>query len=249
MKIKEDVANVLANSIIEDNKLFLPDTQLERKLYTDVSKVLVVLKGKWNRSAKAHVFAYNPTDMIEEVLLTGEYVDDKKIFQFFETPELLALKLIYLADIKDGETLCEPSAGKGRIAQYLTGCDKIELNPECTAFLQDNMRNLGGEIIQADFLTTTKRYDVFIANPPFAKQQDIDHVNHMINLANRKVISIMSANVLWRDNKKTIAFRERVESLGGEFTLVDDGAFKESGTMVKTCIVNIDIPQTVEEKI
>ena len=42
MRINDDVANVLANSRVEGNKLFLPEGQLDRKLYVDVNKVLDV---------------------------------------------------------------------------------------------------------------------------------------------------------------------------------------------------------------
>lgn len=58
MKINNDVANVLANSTIEDVNLFLPVGQLDRKLYMAVNKVLVAIKGKWNRSKK-HIFLKN----------------------------------------------------------------------------------------------------------------------------------------------------------------------------------------------
>jgi hypothetical protein len=96
MKINNDVANVLANSRVEGNNLFLPEGQLDRKLYVAVNKVLTTIKGKWNRKEKAHVFNTSPSDIVEEILLTGEYVDEKKEFQFFETPTHLAEKLIEL---------------------------------------------------------------------------------------------------------------------------------------------------------
>ena len=68
MKINDDVANVLANSRIEGNNLYLPEGQLDRKLYVAVNKVLVVIKGKWNRSAKAHIFNDSPDNIVEEIL-------------------------------------------------------------------------------------------------------------------------------------------------------------------------------------
>ena len=82
---------------------------------------------------------------------------------------------------------------------------------------------------------------MIIANPPFTRQQDIDHINHMLGLANRKVISIASASVIWRDNKKTLEFRDRIESMGGSITSLPDDSFKSSGTSVRTCIINVDI--------
>ena len=238
------VLNVLLAATITDNKLFLPDRQLDRKLYTDVNKVLTALGGKWNRSAKAHVFADDPTDKIEQAVQTGSYTDTKKQFQFFETPPEVVEMVHGLAGDLKGLKVCEPSAGKGNIINpldfpalgaYLT-C--IELQPE-------NCEHLSGlgyaPVINMDFLDYDQEQDVFIANPPFSGQQDIDHVNHMLDLATTRVVSVMSKSVLWRDNAKAKSFRARIERLGGEFKLVDSGAFKASGTMVETVIVVVNL--------
>ena len=237
MKINDDVANVLANSKIEGNNLFLPEGQLDRKLYVAVNKVLEATKGKWNRKERAHVFNTSPADMIEEILLTGEYVDEKKEFQFFETPSNLAQQLIEMADIQDGESVLEPSAGKGRIAKLIGFCDCVELNPENRKYLKAEGFKLVGE----EFLEFDGQYDVVVANPPFSKQQDIDHVNRMLDIAKRRVVSVMSASVMFRDNKKTVSFRERIKSLGGTIELLPEKIFAESGTNVRTCVVAVDV--------
>ncbi len=176
-------------------------------------------------------------DIIEEILLTGEYVDQKKEYQFFETPASLAEQLIEMADIREGETKCEPSAGRARIAALMPDCDCIELNPENRDYLISNGFKLVGE----DFMDFDGEYDVIIANPPFSKQQDIDHVNRMIDLARRRVVSVVSAAVLFRDNKKTVAFRDRIAGLGGTIEPLPDSTFLESGTAVKTCVVCVDV--------
>ena len=185
MKIKEDVINVLANSRIEGNKLYLPEEQLERKLYTDVNKALVAIKGAWNRSAKAHIFPECPEQLIEDMLQTGEYTDEKKEYQFFETTIKLAGKLIELAEIQEGEIVLEPSAGRGNIAGGIhVNCDCVELMEENAQFLQSN----GFNVVHQDFMTFVPLvdYHVIIANPPFTKQQDIDHVNKMMDIAKRR---------------------------------------------------------------
>ena len=130
MKIKDEVADVLSDSIINDNKLYLPDKQLDRKLYVDVNKVLIAIGGKWNRKAKAHIFDDPPEEIIDQILLLGEYIDKKKELQFFETPSELAQRLMEMANIKVGETILEPSAGKGAIAKFIPDCDCIELDEQ-----------------------------------------------------------------------------------------------------------------------
>lgn len=247
MRIDDDVTNVLANSNVEGNMLFLPDGQLDRKLYVKVNKVLTAIKGKWNRKAKAHIFPTNPNDIIDEILATGEYTDQKKEFQFFETPDDLVGMLINMAEIEDGDTICEPSAGKGRIAKRFSSslvnggvdryCECYELLEENRQWLTDN----GFDVLGSDFLDCTKRYDIFVANPPFTRQQDINHVNHMMDLANKRVVSVMSASVMFRDNRKTVEFRERIAKLGGTIEMLPEDSFKESGTKVNTCVVRVDM--------
>jgi len=237
MNISNDVANVLANSNIDRNKLYLPEGQLDRKIYMAVDKVLKAIKGKWNRKEKAHIFDSNAEVIIEEILLTGEYTDTKKEYQFFETPTELAKKLVKMADIQPGETVLEPEAGKARIASLIKGCHCCELNPENRSYLIEN----GFKIVGENFLDFSGEYDIIIANPPFTRQQDIDHINHMLSIAKRRVVSVASASVLFRDNKKTVDFRNKIESMGGTITPLPDKTFSESGTNVSTCIVCVDI--------
>jgi len=63
----------------------------------------------------------------------------------------------------------------------------------------------------------------------------------MIDIANRRVVSVASSSVMFRDNKKTVAFRERIETLGGTITPLPDKTFSKSGTNVNTCIVCVDV--------
>jgi predicted RNA methylase len=237
MKISNDVANVLANSRVEENKLFLPDGQLDRKLYMAVNKVLTTIKGKWNRGSKVHIFPECPSETIDSILLTGEYTDEKKEFQFFETPHELASKLVEMADIKNGDRVLEPSAGRGRIAELIAGCHCVELNQANRAFLREH----GFDIVGENFMDHNEEYDVVVANPPFTRQQDVDHVNKMMDLAARRVVSVMSASVMFRNNKKTVDFRNRVNSLGGTIEILPGKTFAESGTNVNTCVVCVDV--------
>lgn len=145
-----------------------------------------------------------------------------------------------MAEIKEGETVCEPSAGQGKIARLLPA------NVSCFELLEENKQFLisnGFNVIGNDFLESTSGFDVYVANPPFSKQQDIDHVNKMIDLATRRVVSIMSASILFRSNKKTIAFRKRIFDLKGTIEILPEKTFAESGTNVKTCIVCVDVNQ------
>tara|TARA_R110000772_G_C13310276_1_gene440162 strand:- start:15074 stop:15790 length:717 start_codon:yes stop_codon:yes gene_type:complete len=233
MRVNNDVTAILSASTFEGLLLFLPDGQLDRKMYMAVNKVLTDLGGKWNRAKKAHVFTIDPADIIDEICITGEYTTRKKELQFFETPDKLAAELVEMADIQDGETVLEPSAGHGRIARLIPNVRAVEIDSHnCHTLL-----NIGINPHHGDFLEYNEKADVIVANPPFTKQQDVDHVTHMIELANRRVVAVMSASVMYRENKKTLEFKELVDQYEHEFIELDEGVFKESGTNVKTVIL------------
>ncbi len=245
MRISNEVSNVLAESRVEGAKLFLPDYQLERSLYVSVNKVLTAIGGKWNRKAKAHLFEENVEDIVEEVIQTGSFTDSKKEFQEFFTPDNVAREIVDLIDsglmLDDFTRFLEPSAGRGAIARYLK--DKTLHVIEIQKKNREVLQSLGMTVIYDDFMNfePDRKYDVIIANPPFTRQQDIDHVNKMLDLANEQVISVMSGSVLWRDNRKTTDFRVRVADLGGTITALPEGTFASSGTMINTCLLNVRI--------
>jgi predicted RNA methylase len=236
MRISNDVANVLGNSRGDDNKLYLPPEQLERSLYVAVNKVLEAIGGKWNRKEKAHLFSKPVADILEEILLTGEYTDAKKEYQFFETPDSLAQDLVSLADIRPGETCLEPSAGRGAIARHLPCPDCIELMPDNREYLMQNAFH----VVADDFLQFHQPYDVIVGNPPFTRSQDIEHVTHMIELSRRRVVSVMSAGVTFRTNRKTLEFWELLDLQNGEIIDLPEKTFASSGTNVNAVVVVCD---------
>jgi predicted RNA methylase len=252
MRIDNEVSDVLANSRIDGGLLFLPPAQLERNLYVKVNKVLEAIGGKWNRGKKAHVFDNPPENIVEEILQTGQYTDAKKEYQFFETPPELVARMIELAEYGETEekgtdfTTLEPSAGMGAIASKIPfefGSTFVELDPFKADFLKKKFPPF--HVDCADFMTwepgehTPKKFDRVIMNPPFSRQQDIDHVTRALGFLadGGKLIAIMSASVLFRTNRKTVEFRELIESLGGTIEALPAETFKSSGTMVNTCLV------------
>lgn len=236
MKVDADVIEVLKSAECEGNKLRIT-IKLDRAIYQKVNKTLVGLGGKWSSKEKAHVFEKNVSEIISQILETGEYKDLKSDFQFFPTPTELAKKVVEMAEIKDGENCLEPSAGRGGIAQFMPGCDCIELNPDNAAYLREH----GFNVIHDDFMTfePTKDYDVIVMNPPFNKGQSVAHVSKAIKIAKRCVIAITDNGVTFRSDRASTAFRDLVKSYNGTIEPVESGAFKDSGTMVNTCIVKV----------
>ena len=245
MNIEQHILGIIEQGITDGNLYYLPNRQLDRKTYLDVNKVLECLGGKWNRKLKAHVFESDMSDAIDDVLLTGEVIDKKKEFQFFETPQDIVDQLIELAEIRRGHKCLEPSAGRGNIAECLrtvAGDDTVwcvELNPENAAVLVDK----GFNVYVGDFLQYGhgNGYDRIVMNPPFARRQDIAHTQKALSLlaSDGILVSVMSVGIMFRQDRKTLNFWAKVKEHTFEIIELPQGAFKVSGTGVNTVIVKI----------
>lgn len=243
MKISQDVMQVLDRAEVDGNKLVLTG-QLDRKLYQDVNKVLGAIGGKWSPGAKAHVFEMPVADVLEPIMETGEYSRTKQDFGQFDSPPEVVARVIELASIGPADLVLEPSAGIGNIARAAA-----EAGGVVTAVEIDVKRcaQLAGiPCVQGhnhDFMQSTPNphFDVVAMNPPFAKQADIDHVLHAVKFLKPggRLVSVMSASVMFRSNAKTEAFRAFVEGHSGSIERLPDAAFASSGTQVNTCIVTL----------
>ena len=237
---------VLQESTIEGNVLKLPNVQLDRKEYLDVKKRLELIGGKWKGGKVAgFVFPTDPTSLIDQ-LKNGEQRNLKKEFQFFATPETLADRLVYLADVQQHDTILEPSAGQGAIIKSINKvCDVV---PECYELMDVNRQiliqsGLRFNLIGDDFLKhSDSEYSKIIANPPFTKNQDITHVKKMYESLARggRLVSISSLSWVYGSQKKQIEFREWLDEVDAETIELERGVFKESGTMVGAMIIIID---------
>jgi len=244
MKIKIEVLDILKDSIVEDdrNLLFLPARQLDRKLYVDVNKCLESIGGSWNKKLKGHLFDHNPSDDLDEMIVTGEWTDKKKEYQFFATPKELALRMIELADIHKSDVLLEPSAGDGAILSLFPKDNPyvaIELMGENCKKIHEK----GFAVAQIDFLGVYNlSYDKCIMNPPFTKQQDVKHIFHAWDMLNTggKLVSVVSESPFFRQNSLSQEFREWLDINNATIIDLDAGTFKESGTMVKTRLIVVD---------
>jgi len=247
-RIENDILNILDSAKVEGDLVTLTCGQLDRKTYLQVNKVLDALGGKWNRKLGGHVFKDTPADRLEEAILTGTYSSQKQDFGFFETPPNLAKRVVDLAQLEAGMVVLEPSAGRGGLANVIAEViDKA--NVLCIDILPENAKHLretGFPCNCYDFLTIElmDQYDRVIMNPPFSgsgSQLDIDHVLHAWKFLKPggRLVSIMSASIEFRTNKKTTEFRELVDEHGW-VEPVEDGAFKASGTMVRSVIVVLE---------
>ena len=250
--IEEDVLTVLSTLDIEENSVVITK-QLDRKLYLGVNKVLERIGGKWNRKAKAHVFDTDPTERLNNVIECG-VLDPKVKTGYFPTPSKIIDKMIELANLKGMQSILEPSAGQGHIAEKIlryvndrnygydiTICENLSEN---IRILEENGWDAEGDFFgYADYCNKFDiTFDRIIMNPPFERQADIDHVTTAFNLLapNGILVAIMSAGVLFRENKKTVEFRNNImEPHQSYLEHLPRGTFKESGTMVNTIMLRL----------
>lgn len=158
------------------------------------------------------------------------------------TPKTMAKMMIEMAELNSKDWILEPSAGQGAIADEFPKNNPytlIELNHKnCEVLLKK-----GYMVIQCDFLafTSMAEENKIIMNPPFSKQQDIDHILHAFELLKTDgiLVSVVSESPFFRENRKSVQFREWLEINNAEIIKNDIGAFKESGAMVKTRIIKV----------
>lgn len=99
-----------------------------------------------------------------------------------------------------------------------------------------------------DFLDVTKKeigaINRVVMNPPFTRHQDIDHVRHAYDLldAGGILVAIMCESTFFRTDKKSVEFRDFLDSVYAQAIKLEPGAFRESGTDVVTRIVKIRKP-------
>lgn len=213
-----------------------------------MNEVLDRIGGKWNRKAKAHVFPEDPTEKLNAVIECG-VLEPKVKTGYFPTPPALVARMIELAKLSTNDVVLEPSAGKGHIADAIieTAGERIRGLHVCE-ILPENVKTLHSKGYEAhgrfeDFVEDgVDEFDKILMNPPFEKQQDIEHVTLAYEILARGgiLVAIMSAGVKFRENKKTKWFRDNVLC---HATLIEDnpiGAFKTSGTMVNTVMIVLE---------
>lgn len=240
----------MQNCQVEGNTVKLPPGQLERKLYLEVAKALELIGGKWKGGKIAgFVFPHDPTELLESIA-NGEQRNLKKEYQYFATPPKIARMLVECAYLEMGQRILEPSAGQGAILEAIKELHPFTRQVSCCELMEVNRIFLekipGANILTDDFLQLGPEYNNhfhrIIANPPFSKNQDIDHIYKMYECLKPggKLVTIASKHWTFASEKKCVEFREWLESKDAVVADIEAGEFSESGTNVATVYLRID---------
>lgn len=253
MHIETEILNILDGSALDGHALRLPPGALPRNTYLAVNKVIEAAGGKWDRKAKAHLFEGEAADVMDQIIATGEVISKKQEMQQFWTPPELAERVIELAKIERGHKVYEPSAGKGALLRamlpfrpdLLVCANEIDLELKKGLVTEFYHWFGAGGCGCTDFLTIASipRFDRICMNPPYARQADIRHVSHAMGFLKPggRLVAIMSAGTMFRENSLAVAFRATIAALDGRFEMLPAGSFKESGTMVSACVLVVDV--------
>lgn len=169
-----------------------------------------------------------------------------KLPGFFPTPESLAARMAEMADIQPGQTVLEPSAGTGRLADAAKARGAAVSVVEMQSRLRDILAKKGHDIIASDFteMPAAPAYDRIVMNPPFEKGQDMAHVKRAYEMLKPggRMVAVMGEGAFFRNDSTASGFRTWLESVGGSSEKLPDGTFKESNTGVNTRLVVIEKP-------
>jgi len=220
----------------EGNSLILPsvnEIKISQKDYKEIATKITKIGGVYNKNR--FDFEFSPKRLWDMVLV-GNNVNIFQEFQYFPTPIELVLKMIDLCNLTPDMYVCEPSAGRGHIAEKIKA---ITDNVDVCEFMPENREILtkkGFNIVANDFLKyiPETRYDCIIANPPFSKGQDIKHVKHMLKCVknNGIVVSIISES----SYQKNESFFQKQNAYVSEKI---DNAFTDENTGVSVRIVKL----------
>lgn len=258
--LADDVRDVLRRSVIDAMRgkhagsysLLLPG-QLDRKLYDRTMKVIDAAGGKWNRSAKVHIFPRDPREVLGLAVENGQIVNQAKALnQFFTPPDLATYVVRACSIIGAKERVLEPSAGEGALAEAVRnamamygGSGTVEC-VEIDERLVEVLRRKGFPTTHSDFLSLDPApdYDAVVMNPPFAVSQDIAHIRHAYQFLRPggRLAAIAGAGVEFRQDKDYKAFRAWLKRLKGHVEPLPEGSFREAGTDVRTVLVTVRKP-------
>jgi Domain of unknown function (DUF3560) len=181
-------------------------------------------------------------EKLEETLKNG--IEVVAVEQLFETPELLADRVVEEADIKTGETVLDPEAGPGALLDAIRRAEIGVVNTaiEINSQLCDRLKLKGYDAVyNVDFLDCTVEeyglHNKIIMNPPYKNSIDVKHVKHALTFLapGGRLVAICADGPRQQE-----ALRPLAEKSGGFWEKLPAGTFQESGTMVNTALMVIE---------
>jgi 16S rRNA G966 N2-methylase RsmD len=241
--------------------------KLDRKLYTQVNKVLEGAGGAWSRKEAAHVFERDPRELLGLAVETGKAKNVKQELQAFYTPAGVAQKVVELAEIAWPMTVLEPSAGAGALAEEAAAAlmsaapagtigqdvrDMVKCY-DVDGVAVEKLRALGyRDAEQRDFLQVApgeELYDRIAMNPPFTRGAALEHVLYAYSFLKPGgiLVAVMPGTVTAPSRTARAAVKQAFGELflsatSARMTDLPPGSFRESGTDVAVHLLRLAKP-------
>ena len=147
---------------------------------TEIARLVQGVLIQWRKDNRAGVSPEERErrELERETLELSRY----NIPGFYQTPRAVVARMISLSDIEPGQTILEPSAGAGAIADGIRETFGDTVSVECwepcgalRSILEKKRHNLRGFYFE-ECDTKNERFDRVLMNPPFEKNQDAQHV-------------------------------------------------------------------------
>lgn len=248
MKITQNILAELAQLEFNNGSVRIV-RPLDRKTYVELNKVLEACGGKWNRSAKLHLFPGDAAEALDGVISTGE-VKTASEMNFFPTSASDAEDLVAWAFerlVPGPVAILEPSAGKGaivKVAMHKGPVDAVEVDNRH----KKDLESLGaGVVVQIKSIfdkIVTPTYSHVIGNPPFAKVEGHDCIDHFRQSfgflrTGGCQVKIMPKSIEWREDMRHKAFRAFLSDMNADIEPMAPGSFKHAKTDVETVRVRV----------
>lgn len=196
--------------------------------YQEALRVLISIGGVMTNRSDWQ-FDYDPGEAINEIVASG-CVPDVKAHQYFPTPEGIARAAVALADIGPDDTVLEPSAGQGGIADYFP-VQHHAICVEVSKLHCDILRAKGFVVVRDDFIvwsTNAPKFNCIVMNPPFSEGRALTHLQAAAKLLKPagRIVAVLPAS---------LKGKEALPGFAVEWSDVYQGEF--AGTSVSTVIL------------
>ena len=166
---------------------------------------------------------------------------------YFPTPEPLGYKVVEWANIGEGDSVLEPSAGHGAIARYAPQSNElVAIEPSMSLFAKLQIKAGGlGRKFQNDTFENYyigNKHDTIVMNPPFGKAgaTAIAHVEKAFGHLEEggRVVAIIPRGAMdkkfdkWYEGEKSAVLRAEID--------LPDIVFEQAGTKVRCRVVVVD---------
>ena len=259
IELTEEVKAALRRASVTGDSVVIAE-QLPRPLYEAVNKVLAAYGGRWDRRSRRHLFAEDPRAKIAAAIESGEAESERQKYQEFYTPAWLGDRLARLADVRETQSVLEPSAGPGALVSAILGvapmarvyavdcqtknCEKLMAAGAHCVRIEDFLAVRPGPDNDTLLRASWSDFDAVVMNPPFAGHQDVRHVAHAYEFLRPGGVLVSVMPPGWRTGrtKLEVRFRAFVAQLGAVWEPLPDSTFADSDTHVRTGILSLRRP-------